>query len=696
MRDEQEALLPVLPLYLGELLLLLTAMAAVNIALDDPPFAQLATVASVLAVGIGLAMRLGGINREYLLYAALAFCALALLSPTVRFELVSALVPAPAIHQAENAIAVVMLWLAIASAAGATTNAATTFVAVPVTTAFAMVAQSNIGDQFFALLLVFALLGLFQVSYEHMLEQSAQQRTGQRGVLPGQAVRAALLFASLFCSVAFVAASLGAQSATMVSQGALRQAVRSLTHSATASRPRPSLEAPVYYPQGEGLTLGEPLASLSNQPVMIVEADKPALWRGAAYDHYTGSRWTASLESATAGRSYGQWANVPQPPEEVPRRGGALRQRIRILEMRSNALFAAAVPVRVRGEFSSFQVTRYGNITTNERIWQTWAGMRYEVESLLPNAAPALLRQAGADYPEAIRASYLQMPNSAWPLREVALTVAGQATNPYDQVVALERFLEQEFTYTLKPPRPPRGADRTVWFVSESRLGCCDLFASALALMSRSLGVPARLATGFASGTADRAGQYHVLARDAHAWAEVYFPGSGWVAFDPLPLRVATGAEAGAARKTSILVRWLRGHLSITGPRLVLLVTFLLAALLLFQPTLRTLGADVSRRLFGPPLCPAERIARAYAGAERSLRKAGLPRLCHETPREHLGKVAAARETVGEQALIPLRHIATLFERSCYARPMPSPADAERARSALADLRHALRRRARH
>ncbi len=668
--------------------MLLTGVAAVNVALDDVALAQQAMVASVLAVALGFALRLAGVKREYLFYIGFAIVALAVVFPGFRSGMTGLLMPASPFMEAESGIATVMLWLAVVSAAGATTNASTTFVAVPLTTAFAMVAQSNIGDQFFALLMVFALLGLFQVSYEHLLNQTARgQEERPASVPPGQALHVALLFASLFCSVAFVAASVGARSATLVSQGALRRALQNVA--VGAGRMPPPAAPAIYYRQGQGLTLGEPLVPPSDNPMMSVEASAPSLWRGAAYDQYTGTGWRASLTGVSTARAAGEWSQVPQRPEEIPNTYRVLRQRVRIAQLRTNALFAAPVPVRVRGEFRLVRTSAYGNISV---AGTTYTGLTYEVDSLSPAHTEAALRQAGQDYPEWIKALYLQLPNSAWPIREVAARAARGRDGPFDQVVALQRYLEREFTYTLNPPRAPEGADCTVWFLTVSRRGYCDLFASALALMTRSQGIPARVVTGFSTGVEEEPGTYLLRARDAHAWAEVHFPGWGWIAFDPEPVRAAEG-RAGAARRASFaLGRWLRVHVRLTRPRLVLLVTFLLALVLLFQRSLQAAAEEAARRLFGPSLSPAERVWRAYAAAERALLKAGLRRLPHETVREHLSKVEGARERLGEEVAAALSQMTQLVEEACYSRRTAGPTQASRAQWALERLKRAVRR----
>ncbi len=112
------------------------------------------------------------------------------------------------------------------------------------------------------------------------------------------------------------------------------------------------------------------------------------------------------------------------------------------------------------------------------------------------------------------------------------LRTPGEST--YDTILAYERWLGANTEYDLDAPVPPEGADAVDDFLFESRLGYCEQIASTLTVMLRSQGVPARLATGYVPGERDRvSGVWKVRASDAHAWVEVWFPQTGWQAFDP-------------------------------------------------------------------------------------------------------------------------------------------------------------------
>jgi len=121
-------------------------------------------------------------------------------------------------------------------------------------------------------------------------------------------------------------------------------------------------------------------------------------------------------------------------------------------------------------------------------------------------------------------------------VQDLARRVTEGRTTPYDQAAAIEAYLRANYTYTLTPTQPPRDADPLDYFLFSSKEGYCEYFASAMGDMLRSLGIPTRLVNGFGPGTFDeKLGRYVVRESDAHTWVEAYFPGYGWIPFEPTP-----------------------------------------------------------------------------------------------------------------------------------------------------------------
>lgn len=159
-------------------------------------------------------------------------------------------------------------------------------------------------------------------------------------------------------------------------------------------------------------------------------------------------------------------------------------------------------------------------------------GEQYEVLSSLTRADEESLRQAGDDYPTWVVPRYLQLPDS---LPERVPLLAKQLTEdletPYDKAKAIEMYLRQ-IPYSLQIEGPEPGQDGVDYFLFDAQEGYCDYYSSAMVVMLRSIGIPARYVRGYIQ-PAKEEGAYRVLESDGHAWPEVYFPQYGWIEFEP-------------------------------------------------------------------------------------------------------------------------------------------------------------------
>jgi transglutaminase-like putative cysteine protease len=160
---------------------------------------------------------------------------------------------------------------------------------------------------------------------------------------------------------------------------------------------------------------------------------------------------------------------------------------------------------------------------------------RYEADSDIAVPSPSELRTAGRNYPAALTAIYLRLPALDPRVPRLAAQITSSAGNDFDKAAAVENYLRTRFGYTLELP-PSAVKDPIANFLFDRKRGHCEYFASAMAVMLRTLGIPSRVVTGFRSDEFnDLTGNYVVRAKNAHAWVEAYFPGSGWQTFDPTP-----------------------------------------------------------------------------------------------------------------------------------------------------------------
>jgi len=273
----------------------------------------------------------------------------------------------------------------------------------------------------------------------------------------------------------------------------------------------------------------------------------PALrWRGIALTAFDGKRWyTPGREDLPIPAGPGGWINIQNRPGEQDRSATILRFTVLLQPVATDTIFAPANAISVRGNLSGEgsnqdSGARHSYILRDKtdslfNPFHNFGTLRYEGFSLLPAVNAARLRAASAEYPEEIRATYLQLPRLDPRIPVLAKLITERSETPFDKTITVENYLRSRFTYTLNLTGKP-GNDALAHFLFETRAGHCEYFASAMAIMLRTLGIPTREVNGFLPGEYnDLGGDYIVRASDAHSWVEVYFPGTGWMTFDPTP-----------------------------------------------------------------------------------------------------------------------------------------------------------------
>jgi transglutaminase-like putative cysteine protease len=271
----------------------------------------------------------------------------------------------------------------------------------------------------------------------------------------------------------------------------------------------------------------------------------PALrWRGNALANFDGRRWTSAERAAeTLTANSDGWIALREKPKPGEARGEILQFTVLQEPMASDALFVAGTMLAIRGSFTgeaggmghrrNYLYRDFSGSLINP--FHNFVSVRYTGISQLPALNRAQLEAAGTDYPPGITDVYLQLPEIDRRIPELARSATQHAVTPYDQAAALEVFLKTKFSYTLDLAGNP-GKDPLAHFLFETRAGHCEYFASSMTVMLRTLGIPAREVNGFLPGEFNElGGDYIVRASDAHSWVEAYFPGSGWMVFDPTP-----------------------------------------------------------------------------------------------------------------------------------------------------------------
>lgn len=281
-------------------------------------------------------------------------------------------------------------------------------------------------------------------------------------------------------------------------------------------------------------------------------------WRGTALSVFDGHGWSNPrqqfiLEKQTdnefeippfeigTGNSF---ATVAFSAAATRRREKIIHYRVLMEPIGSNVFFLAPWARRVIGNYrllSADSGAAVHDLDSEHPI------TRYEAESDVSRPSAEQLRASDNDYPPQIVPAYLQLPAFDPRVRSLAAKIAGTSASNFGKASAVETYLKTHYGYTLQLPRAAV-QDPLANFLFERRQGHCEYFASAMAVMLRTLGIPARVVNGFRSDEFnDLTANYVVRAKDAHAWVEAYFPGYGWQTFDPTPAG-STGTPQGWAR----------------------------------------------------------------------------------------------------------------------------------------------------
>jgi transglutaminase-like putative cysteine protease len=298
---------------------------------------------------------------------------------------------------------------------------------------------------------------------------------------------------------------------------------------------------------------------LGDTPVMYVRTGAPAYWRGLVFDTYRGGIWTTSKRGLRELQPFIPPRLLPPPP---PNNLGTFVQVFRVLRPLPGVINAAYPIESLYAPVTALREDSYGTFYTPDLLRP---GQTYSVVSYIPNLTASELRSEPVDPTMDADPAYLSTGGLSARARALArAAVAGHSATEFDTVMALTSYMQSHFTYSQQLGHVPPGTDPVDWFLFDVKIGYCEQFATAETLMLRSLGIPARLATGYSTGSYDPVlDQSVVRERDAHAWVEVWFPTHGWVPVDPSP-----GFSALAA--TQFPSHWAAGGIARLIPHLEL------------------------------------------------------------------------------------------------------------------------------
>ena len=457
----------------------------------------------------------------------------------------------------------------------------------------------------------------------------------------------------------------------------------------------------------------------------------PTYWQVATLTVWQGGRWVPG-PGTDAVLSGGKVPPASTPAVATPPATRRFRTSVTIGSLSSRLLPVPPSTVQVTGAAGTV-ITAAGVVAPSPTVsGQSYTATALETAVTTGGAFPAVRGAKGLT--TAQLAPYLALPPIPSTVSALARQVTATATSPLAQAEALVNwFRSGHFHYTLTPPSAPAGINPLAAFLTVSRVGSCESFSGAFAVMARSLGLPTRVAVGFTAGRRGTDGSVAIRGADAHAWPEVYLGATlGWVSFEPTPeqpsgeiapsdvvgptalpttvppgpsnstpttspITVPTTTATVPPTPTTIPVPVSMAHQS--GVRWWLPVLVVLVAVL-------PAGAGLSvrwRRRRRRAVPPGPQVVAAYRQTERALQRAGIGRPVNQTPVAHAAELldAATRsnQTVGTQsadellaALRDLRDLALLVEQAGYSPHPLTPAQAATAEAAATRIRQALRR----
>ena len=444
--------------------------------------------------------------------------------------------------------------------------------------------------------------------------------------------------------------------------------------------PPPPIDAtPVVYANTPNLgDIGSPIPQGSQTVMWVRISDPPPIppelgvnvpavvnrihyWRSGIYATYNGRGWD---QVPLAEDILPQSETLPENPTEGRY---YLRQDFEIEARTSGMLFSTNDPVQATEGVS----VRPGALEPSNLI--EGQAEAYTVISLAADVTANQLADAPVEYPPEI-APYLQIPESMPNrIRQLSNRVAGSTANPYLKAIAIQNYLRGNFPYDLNVNPAPDNRDVVDYFLFDAKRGFCSHYATAMAVMLRSEGVPARVVTGYAMGDWVQEEQaFRVPVSYAHAWVEVYFPGLGWVEFEPTAYRTPIIYPENAPMEESPPVLAIEPETPAQPPAYLAYLVIAAALGLIALPFVLMRLFSTSR---GAPAVQADVL---YRRMRRALAWAGLPAAPSVTPDEYL---AAYDMQLAEYQQIDkaLRQVTAIYREMVYS---PHPPDERRVRAA--------------
>jgi hypothetical protein len=693
-----------LPLYAASLIVTLAAIGAVGVTITSTGWTPVWAAVTVAGHLVSLALRRRGVSAGTVFYPVMGIGTLVILQLALMGSGLVGMEGATNGVPTDMAMAALVGCLAALRSFTLVTNESLLFTPVPGITMLALVGNINPNAEVFLFFGILLLGSLFITGYEAHLRRIA--RTGRRTapvifhLLVSWCVTLAVTATALLFPL-LVQPVLGPLSPFALPAMGRMQGLIDFARASTNQAP-----------------VGQGPINLSPNPLYHIYTDAPGPFRTAVFAHYTGRGWTVEqppdmtdissetkVEVRPASVAGGailyphssylyRFGRDPELGEGVPVR--KVSMRVETVGYGAEGIPAAGHITELRYPRSHVNIHANGYVTGNGHQGR---GNVIEMECEVPEFSEERLRAAPAlDLSAFSEPETLSLPQSTFPVGKLARKVTQGASGEYDKIRAILAHIEKTCTYTLQEVPTPPDEDAAAFYLLRTKRGACDLAATAAVVMCRSVGIPARVAIGYVGEEQLPDGRGWLVRHEhLHMWVEAFFPGCGWVPFNPSPpmaglhenpLQVALYRIQGAFGKIG------GGGMDAALLMVVVLITLGLAGYGGWK-RLRAWLQQQERTRRAAQDTPGAAIALVYSRALRLLQKRGWGREPWMTSREYLELLRSEWESRedGAPALARMEALTECFQEAHYAGNAPADA-VQRASQALRELsRLAPRRR---
>lgn len=690
---------PSIPMYVAGLIVTYAGLHAANLSLGDPSFAALILGLTLIGFAASYITRRQNIAPRNVELPALVVCVCVVLMAVITDPADSFLAPVSVAEDRSKALALLLTWLTVFRSFTLTSDAALLFCCVPTIALIGLVGTSTADPALPMVFVVFVAASVFMMVHENVRQTAAALRE-RRMKASGRTAAAwsGQLQATAVCTVlAIILANVltpGFQAVgAFVRVNSGLTTIRNLADRATATRT--STE------QNTTLTVATGPVSLSDDIVFTVQSKEAANWRGQTFDRYDGRGWE-NLTSGSATQLIEGPDTATDPPRpdyrtyvhevEASQRAShfhELKQHFRFVQGSTQTVYGAAEIHKL----AISQRTVFSDTGGSVRLKDAYTNAEYDVFSEVGDMTPEAQRAIPGNYPRGM-SKYTttpgMVPDILEKIRRQALDATQGQRSQYAKVNALMVWLGHQCKYNTNTAGYPSNRDVVDYFLFDVKQGYCDIFATSLAVLCRSINIPARVASGYLSGDLDSAGDSYVVKdKHKHLWTEVYFNGVGWVSFDSTALAEDISPTK-AAQQAKSAGFWAGLFKYGWWPPALLGVVLLL---LLYVLKVEVIDRYFRPRREGNPLGLPETnaaIVHTYDELCRTLARKGARRLPAETATEFLARAGNAL-TVFPGAQVALDDLTSLVVRFRYSANVASTDDVDRSQQAAVKLLQALR-----